>query len=550
MLQSLYIKNYALIDKLSIEFYTGFNIITGETGAGKSIILGALGLILGQRADLSVLRNKSKKCLVEGSFKVKGYQLEAFFDENELDYDDVTILRREITPSGKSRAFINDTPVNLKTIHELANRLIDIHSQHQNLELGNRLFQLRLVDLVAGNQKLLQEYQQNFNEYSGTKVKFAELQEEASQAKKDLDYFQFQFNQLETARLKSGEQEELESEQNQLEHAEDIKMTFGQLNDELEGDEAGMLPRLKEQVNRLNKMGQYFQEAKELHSRLESCYLELKDIADESSGIAEHVEHDPDRIQWVAERLDLIYSLQQKFNVGTVAELVDLQLELEGKIEQVSSFDDEIARLEKLLEQQVVKLDQLADELTNSRKSVAGIFQKSVIEILQKLGMPNAGFQIGFDLSDHFGPMGKDEVRFLFSANKNAEQQEISKIASGGEMSRVMLALKSLITDSKSLPTIIFDEIDSGISGEVAIKMGGILKSISTKMQVINITHLPQIAAKGDHHFQVYKFDQEDATFTSIRKLEADERIDELAQMLSGDRTSETARGTARELLD
>lgn len=550
MLQSLYVKNYALIDKLSIEFFSGFNIITGETGAGKSIILGALGLILGQRADLSVLRDKKQKCTVEGSFWVKDYPLGGFFEENELDYDDQTILRREITPSGKSRAFINDTPVNLKTIRDLALRLIDIHSQHQNLELGNRLFQLHLVDLVASNQVLFNQYQNEFWDYSFTKSKLAQLKEEAGQAKADLDYFQFQFNQLEEAKLKAGELEELESEQNQLEHAEDIKLTFGQLAEELEGDELGMLTRLKEQVSRLNKMSGYFAEAKELHDRLESCYLELKDISDESSGIAERVDHDPERIQLVAERLDLIYSLQQKFKASTVDELIEIQQQLLDKIAKVESFDQEIDQLEVKMKEQYIQVNKLAADLSKTRKAVAKPIENSVVDILQKLGMPNAAFKVDFEEAEVPGQVGKDEVRFLFSANKNAEQQEISKIASGGEMSRLMLALKSLITNSKSLPTIVFDEIDTGISGEIAVKMGTILKSVSTKMQVINITHLPQIAAKGDHHFQVYKFDAEEETFTSIRKLDDNERIDELAQMLSGDRSSETARGTARELLD
>uniref|UniRef100_UPI0030D78DE4 DNA repair protein RecN n=1 Tax=uncultured Sunxiuqinia sp. TaxID=1573825 RepID=UPI0030D78DE4 len=548
MLQSLYIKNYALIDKLSIEFNSGFNIVTGETGAGKSIVLGALGLILGQRADLTVLRDKNKKCTVEGSFAVKEYFLEDFFIENELDYDDQTILRREITPAGKSRAFINDTPVNLKTIRELALRLIDIHSQHQNLELGNRLFQLKLVDLVAKNQSILSNYQKRFSEYSTAKTKYADLVSEAEQAKKDLDYFQFQFQQLEEAKLKPGEQSELESEQNQLEHAEDIKLTFGQLNQDLESDEQGVLTRLKEHVNRLNKMSDYFTEAKELHQRLESCYLELQDLAEESSAVAERVEHDPARIQLVAERLDLIYSLQQKFHVATVEELLEVQEDLDQKIGQVASYDEEIARYEQLIAQQEKTLNELAAELTKSRTGVSETVQQSVVGMLQKLGMPNAVFQLYFELTDQLGQMGKDEVRFLFSANKSAEPQEISKIASGGEMSRLMLALKSLITDSKSLPTIVFDEIDTGISGEIAVKMGDILKGISTKMQVINITHLPQIAAKGDHHYQVYKFDEGEKTFTSIRKLENSERVDELAQMLSGDRNSDTARETAREL--
>ncbi len=550
MLQTLYIKNYALIDKLSIELNTGFNIITGETGAGKSILLGALGLILGQRADLTVLRDKNKKCTVEGSFDIKNYQLSDFFDQNELDYDDQTILRREITPAGKSRAFINDTPVNLKTIRELALQLIDIHSQHQNLELGNRLFQLKLVDLVAKNRSILEKYQQSFRLYSTTKSTYNKLIEQADQARKDLDYFEFQFNQLDEAKLKQGEQEELEAEQKQLEHAEEIKLTFGQLNDALEGDEIGLLSNLKDQVNRLGKMSDFLPEAKELHQRLESCYLELKDISDESAGVAEKVEHDPSRIQLVNDRLDAIYSLQQKFNVATVDELIKEHDELDSKINQIASFDDEIAELENQLNEQKTELNQITEELTTSRKSVNQFFGDSVVEMLQKLGMNNAVFQLDFEQTPQHTITGKDEVRFLFSANKSAAPQEISKIASGGEMSRLMLALKSLITDSKSLPTIVFDEIDTGISGEIAVKMGDILKTLSARMQVINITHLPQIAAKGDHHYQVHKFDEGEETYTSIRKLNDNERIDELAQMLSGDRNSDTARETARELLN
>lgn len=550
MLQSLYIKNYALIDRLSIDFNSGFNIITGETGAGKSILLGALGLILGQRADLSVLRDKSKKCTVEGSFEVKNYQLTDFFAENELDYDDQTILRREITPSGKSRAFINDTPVNLKTIRELALRLIDIHSQHQNLELGNRQFQLNLVDLVAQNQSVLKSYQQAFRVYTQTHNEYTELLEKAEQAKKDLDYYQFQFNQLDEAKLKPEEQEELEAEQNRLEHAEDIKLTFGQLADDLEGDEAGLLTRIKEHVNRLSKMADYFDQAGELNQRLESCYIELQDLAGESQSIAERIEHDPARVELVAERLDLIYSLQQKFHADSVAGLIEIREDLDQKIGQVASYDETLTQLEVQLAKEEAVLNKAANELTESRMAVTDKFQQAVVSMLQKLGMANAVFQLSFAKTNQLGMTGGDEVRFLFNANKNAEAQEISKIASGGEMSRLMLALKSLITDSKALPTIIFDEIDTGISGEIAVKMGDILKSISARMQVINITHLPQIAAKGDHHYQVYKFDEEEQTFTSIRKLEEHERVDELAQMLSGDRHSDTARETARELLE
>ncbi len=550
MLQSLQIRNYALIDQLSINIENGFNILTGETGAGKSIILGALGLILGQRADLSVLRKKDKKCTVEGSFSVKGYQLEDFFEKEDLDYDDTTILRREIVPSGKSRAFINDTPVTLDVIRELALKLIDIHSQHQNLELNNRSFQLKLIDLVAKNENHLDEYSSAYELWQQTSVKLNSLKIEAEKSKADLDYFQFQFNQLEEVRLVEGEQEELENEQAALEHAEDIKMSFGQLADELEGGEVPILSKIKENLNQLNKLVDYLPEAKSLHERLESCYLELKDMAGESLSIAERSEHNPERIQQVAERLDLIFSLQQKFRVQTIEELLEIKKDMEGKISQVASFDEEIARLEGELEKQYILLIEKAEELSKRRLATTGKVKNSVVEILQKLNMLNAEFAVQIDKLSNPGSTGIDEVRFLFSANKNSGLQEISKIASGGEMSRLMLALKSLITDSKALPTIIFDEIDTGISGETAVKMGDILKTLSKKMQLVNITHLPQIAAKGDHHYQVYKFDEADETFTSIRKLNDDQRVEELAQMLSGDRNSERARETARELLD
>ncbi|MGD9928895.1 MAG: DNA repair protein RecN [Mangrovibacterium sp.] len=550
MLQSLQVSNYALIDELEITFHRGFNIITGETGAGKSIILGALGLILGQRADLGVLREKDRKCTVEGTFNIKDYQLEAFFQEQELDYDEPTILRREITPAGKSRAFINDTPVTLKVLQDLALRLIDIHSQHQNLELGNRSFQLNLVDLVAENSVLLQQYSQLFQMLGKQKKQLARLEEEAGKAKADLDYFQFQFQQLEEARLKENEQEELEAEQGTLEHAEEIKLTFGQLTDDLESEEAGVLLRLKEHLTQLAKLSAYMPDARQIRERLESCYLELKDLTVECSSIAEKTEHDPDRIQLVSERLDLIYSLQQKFRVGSVNELIELKNEFEQKIHQIASFDSDIEAARQLVDKLSAQVNEQAKRISERRQSVAGKMAATVESVLQKLGMVNAVFQLQFVPLEEAGPNGSDEVRFLFSANKSAGAQEISKIASGGEISRVMLALKTLITDSKSLPTIVFDEIDTGISGEVAVKMGMILREMSSNMQVINITHLPQIAGKGQHHFKVYKYDDQEQTFTSIRQLNDDERVEELAQMLGGEKASDTTRKTARELLN
>ena len=550
MLQSLHISNYALIDQLSIRFYPGFNIITGETGAGKSIILGALGLILGQRADMGVLQDKARKCSVEGIFQIKGYQLERFFAQAELDYDDVSILRREITPSGKSRAFINDTPVNLKVLQDLALRLIDIHSQHQSLELGNRLFQLKLVDLVAGNGSLLREYDRFYDELISRKSLLASRMEEAVRSKADLDYFEFQFRQLNEARLKGNEQEELEAEQAALEHAGEIKSTFGGLSEKIEHEEYGVLLMLKEQIALLSKLAGISPQAKQIKERLDSCYFELKDLAEESASLAEHAEHDPERIALVSGRLDTIYSLQQKFRVGTVPELIAMKEELERKINQIASFDEEIEAMTRQVGELEGKVLEQAGMISERRKAVSGQIAGAVIEVLRKLGMIHAAFRVHFEKTEQPGPAGIDEVQFLFSSNKNSEPQDISKIASGGEISRVMLALKTLITDSKALPTIVFDEIDTGISGEVAVKTGLILKEMSGHMQVINITHLPQIAGKGQHHFKVYKQETNERTFTSIRELNKDERVDELAQMLSGERASETARKTARELLD
>ncbi len=550
MLQSLHISNYALIDQLSIRFYPGFNIITGETGAGKSIILGALGLILGQRADMGVLQDKGRKCSVEGIFQIKGYQLEDFFAQAELDYDDVSILRREITPSGKSRAFINDTPVNLKALQDLSLLLIDIHSQHQSLELGNRLFQLKLVDLVAGNGSFLKAYSRVYDELLGQRSRLAVLKEEAARSKADLDYYEFQFKQLDEARLKENEQQELEAEQAALEHAGEIKTTFGALSEEIEHEEYGILLKLKEQTAQLGKLAGISQQAKQMKERLESCYFELKDLAEESASLSERAEHDPERIAFVSSRLDTIYTLQQKFRVGTVSELIAMRDELGQKILQIASFDEEIEAANRQVDELAKEVQEQAHTISERRKGVSGQIAGSVIEVLQKLGMVHADFRARFEKTEQPGPMGIDDLQFLFSSNKNSVPQDISKIASGGEISRVMLALKTLITDSKSLPTIVFDEIDTGISGEVAVKTGFILKEMSGRMQVINITHLPQIAGKGQHHFKVYKYETNERTFTSIRELNDDERIDELAQMLSGEKASDTARKTARELLD
>lgn len=549
MLKSLSIKNYALIDSLNIDFSGDLNILTGETGAGKSILLGAIGLIIGQRADSSVLRDKSEKCTAEGVFDIREYGMQGFFNENELDYEDVTILRREITPQGKSRAFINDTPVNVKVLHDLGLKLIDIHSQHQNLELNEKNYQLRLVDLVAGNGEILKIFLVAYKKYISLQEILSKTLVLSEQSKKDLDYYEFQFKQLSEAKLNENEQDELELMLEKLTHAEEIKSVFGQAYLILSEEERSVLEILKENLNSIGKLKSVLPEAEQIFNRLESVYIELKDIAFESSVIENRTENNPERIELVNQRLDLIYSLQQKHRVSSIAELLQIQADFEAKIQLVSSYDQEIEQIQKSIEAQKSTLAELAGKISLQRKAVTPTIENKVIDVLRNVGIPNAAFQMKLSRLADFSSSGLDEVSFMFSANKNQELQEIGKIASGGEMSRLMLAIKTLITDARSLPTIIFDEIDSGVSGEIAVKMGQILEQMSETVQVLNITHLPQIAAKGKHHYKVYKFDLNDQTYTSIRKLTDQERVEEIAEMLSGENYSATALETAKELL-
>ena len=549
MLKSLSIKNYALIDSLIIDFSGDLNILTGETGAGKSILLGALGLIIGQRADSSVLRDKTEKCSVEGIFDIRNYGMQSFFSENELDYDDVTILRREITPQGKSRAFINDTPVNVKVLHDLGIKLIDIHSQHQNLDLNEKNYQLRVVDLVAGNGEILKVYNSEYKTYLALQDNLDKSLILAEQSKKDLDYFEFQFQQLDDAKLVPDEQSELELLLEKLTHSEEIRSVFGMAYQAISEDERSVLAVLKENLTSIGKLKSVLPEAEQIFNRMESVYLELKDLASESLVIEERTENNPEKIVLVNQRLDMIYSLQQKHRVSSVAELLQIQTEFEAKIQLVSSYDQDIEKYRKEIVVQKEILKELAGKILLKRKAVAPQIESKVIDILRNVGIPNAALQLKFTHLSEFSPSGLDEVSYLFSANKNQELQEIGKIASGGEISRLMLAIKTLITDARSLPTIVFDEIDTGVSGEVAVKMGQILEQMSKTVQVLNITHLPQIAAKGSNHYKVYKFDLNNQTFTSIKKLSDQERVEEIAQMLSGENYSNTAMETAKELL-
>jgi len=549
MLTKLAVSNYALISNLEVDFFSGLNSVTGETGAGKSIIMGALGLILGNRADLSVLKSRDEKCIVEGFFNVENYRLQSFFSENDLDYDVQTILRREIAPSGKSRAFINDTPVNLKTLSELALQLIDIHSQHQNLELGNRQFQLNLVDTVAGTGTILSEYRQLYKQFISTKKALDALIDKSEKERADLDYWQFQFNQLDEAGLQENEQEELETELEQLTHAEEIKTAFTEVQQLLDDERFSVVQHLKESHKKLEGIQNYIPEASVLAERLQSSLLELKDILDETERLAETVEHHPTRIETVNDRLNLIYTLQQKHHVNSVRELIELKNSFDKKINKVTGYEEEIRSMKAGLENQRTKLEDKAKELRIKREKSFGKIEEAVLGDLRQLGMPKSKLEVVHEALPDFTPNGKDAVSFLFSANVDVPAAEISGIASGGEMSRLMLAIKNLLRTSKALPTVIFDEIDAGVSGEIALKMGNILKAFSTTTQIINITHLPQIAAKGDAHFLVYKYEQKGRTFTSVRQLDEHERVEELAKMVGGENLTENTLKAAQELL-
>lgn len=550
MLTRLAITNYALINNLDVEFHAGLNSVTGETGAGKSIIIGALGLILGNRADLSVLKNQSEKCIVEGYFEIGPYNLEGFFNYHDLDFDNPAILRREITPSGKSRAFINDTPVSLKTLRELGLQLIDIHSQHQNLELGNRKFQLQLVDVVSGTGKILLQYKELYQEYIKLQKNIEELKARNEKEKADLDYWQFQYNQLEEARLQEEEQEELEAELERLNHAEEIKNALTDVQQLLENERFSVIQNLKGSKKIFDGISQFMAEVPALANRLESCMLELKDILDETDRLSGEVEFDGTRIELVNDRLNLIYSLQQKHQVNTIRDLNRLRNMFEEKILQVSGHDDKLKQLESELDEKRIHLNKMAGLLTTTRKKSFSVIENAVVADLRQLGMVKSKLKVEHEPLPDFTAEGRDAVSILFSANADTAPAEISKIASGGEMSRLMLSVKNLLRTSKALPTVIFDEIDAGISGETALQMGNILKEFATTTQIINITHLPQIAAKGNVHFRVYKYEEYGKTFTSVKQLNDAERIEELAKMVGGESLTETTLKTAKELLE
>lgn len=549
MIRKLYIQNYAIIDELEIEFKQGLNIITGETGAGKSILLGALSLIQGQRADTSVLKHNDRSCIVEVEFDISEYSLNEFFEANDIDYDDITTIRRQISENGKSRAFINEIPVNLNQLKELTEKLIDIHSQHQNLLLGNTRFQLDVLDAFAVSRDLLTDYRQLYDEFRKLKTEFDRLEANAENAKRDFDYLSHQLNELNAANLRNGELDELEALQKQLTHASEIKtaleFSYGTLN----ADELAVLSKVKEIESNLRRIESVFSQASNLISRIESCRIELKDIADEIDLLNSKVEVDDEQLHTVTQRIDLIYSLLNKHRLANFDELVEFRNQLESRVNEIAQIDfnlDEKRKALRILEQ---KLQEKSKNLSQIRTSSAPKVEQFVTELLQQLGIKHAVFRIRIEKLEEFQPWGTDRVTFYFSANKQIEPQELSRVASGGELSRLMLSLKSLLVKSTGLPTIIFDEIDTGVSGEIADRMGTIIYELAKGMQVINITHLPQIAAKGSNHFLVYKSVTNSQSSTGIKLLTPDERVVEIAKMLSGEKVTDAALMNAKELL-
>ena len=551
MLRSLYIQNYALIEKLDIRFETGFSVITGETGAGKSIILGAIGLLLGQRADVKAIRQGASKCIIEARFDISAYGMQSFFDENELEYEEECILRREVQASGKSRAFINDTPASLAQMKELGEQLVDVHSQHQNLLLNIEGFQLNVLDILAHNEDILADYRQAYTDWKLLEKELDELTVRAEQSKADEDYIRFQLEQLEEAHLAEGEQEELEQESETLSHAEEIKAGLYRIGQAFSADEGGLLPVLKESAAMLSSLQKVYQPATELAERMHSTYIELKDIIDEISTQSEDIEFNPVRLDEVNGRLNLIYSLEQKHRVQTVEELVRLTEEYRDRLATITSFDDRIAALAARRDTQYNKVKKQAALLTKARTVAAREVEKQMASRLVPLGMPNVRFQVEMGLRKEPGMQGEDTVSFLFSANKNGALQNISSVASGGEIARVMLSVKAMIAGAVKLPTIVFDEIDTGVSGEIADRMADIMQEMGEQeRQVISITHLPQIAARGRAHYKVYKRDNDMETNSHIRRLTDEERVEEIAHMLSGATLTEAALENAKALLN
>jgi DNA repair protein RecN (Recombination protein N) len=550
MITSLSIENYALIEKLSVKFTDGFSVITGETGAGKSILLGALGLVLGKRADLTSLKNKEEKCVIEGCFQIKNYNLKPFFENNDLDYEEETIIRREILPSGKSRAFINDTPVNLNELHELSTYLIDIHSQHQTQELSDNVVQFQIIDSVASNFELINEYSAQLKEYKKNKSELISKNELLQSVLKEQEYNTFLLDELLLAKLKSGEKEEFEIQFEKLNNVEFIKENIIKSMSIANEEQFGVLQNLKEIKLCFQKIASFSSKYNTLYERINSVLIEFDDIEKELEQLSESVFSNPDELQLINDKLQLIYALEKKHQVNSVQELLQIQADLETKVVSVTTLESQISAMEKQVLAIEIQLNKLAIEIHNKRVVAIPILTEKLTLILEQLGMANARFNIELISKEEFYSNGKDEIQFLFSANKGSNFGLLKKVASGGEMSRIMLAVKSVLSKYSKLPSIIFDEIDTGVSGEIAHKMGEIMKSMSENMQVFAITHLPQIAGKGNEHFKVYKVIKDNHTQSELKLLSKEERIIEVAQMLSGSTISDSALIHAKELLN
>jgi len=548
MLTEISISNYALIDSTRLTLDNGMTIITGETGAGKSIMLGALGLVLGQRADSQVLLDKDKKCVVEATFDISQLNLKEIFEQEDVDYDDITIIRREILPNGKSRAFVNDSVVNVSFLKEVGQKLIDIHSQHQNLLLSDESFHLNVIDAVAETDSELRDYYDAYKEYRSLVQQENKLSEENARLQRDTEFMKFQHKELSEARLKAGEIEELELEHGTLVNSESIKEALSYAVDSLGGEER-ILSNLNNIEAKLRKVQSYLPADIDAIARVESARIDLADLLGGLESVSERVEYDPERISAIESRLDVLYTLLKKHHVATVEELIAIDNDYADKLRAVGDFDVEVAELQKKIAIQADKLSSYADVLSAKRMSKFDAIKADIESNLHEMGMENARFVISHSVSDDFLPSGHDNVRFLFAANKNGEPTDIAKVASGGEMSRVMLSIKSILSKSKNLPTIIFDEIDTGVSGEVADKMGRIMTDMSTNMQVVAITHLPQVAAKGTAHYRVYKQDIADRTISKIQRLSDAERVEEIAKMLSGAQITDAALANAQSLL-
>ena len=550
MLQKLYIKNFTLIDELDIELHPGFSVITGETGAGKSIILGAIGLLLGQRADSKSIKQGADRCVIEAHFDLSRYDLKPFFDENDIEYDDHdTIIRRELTAAGKSRAFINDTPVALTMLKELGDQLMDVHSQHQNLLLNKQDFQLNVVDILANDSKELEEYQQCFANYQQKTKELNQLREEIERNKQNADFLQFQYDELEAAQLAEGEQEELEQQSETMSHAEDIKTALYEADNALNGDESGVVSQVKSAYNALNGISKVMPKTAELTERLDSCRIELKDIADEVSQLLERTDFNPAELDNINNRLDRLYELEKKYHVETVEELIQQRDDLKLKLSHIENSDEAVSEMEKEVAKLRSLCTQRAETISTMRRATADNMRSQLAQRLEQLGMPHARFDVSITKTE-LGKNGQDSISFLFSANTSTPLQPVSQVASGGEIARVMLSLKAMISGAVKLPTIIFDEIDTGVSGKIAEKMAQIMQEMGrTERQVISITHLPQIAALGSHHYRVSKEETKNGTVSHMTELNNEERITEIAQMLSGSDISDAAIQNAKELL-